>query len=179
MKFINLLWLKQVSVVFTVRATCILPKLRTVKIRTSVGLPERKVEHSAVLCLWRSWENSCVATCESVIARTVESCFLLVSLMFTLKKFQCHSVFQASFVMTQFLRYGNLNFSKCHQVPLHNGEIWTASLHPKSHVTDSKEKERKKKLSDCYCHLRQNYTSILVLLLLLIFFFLILCFRAS
>jgi hypothetical protein len=53
-----------------------------------------------------------------------------------LKKFQCHSnCCKASFFMTQFLQYGNLNFSKCHQVPLHNGEIWTVSLYPKPHVT--------------------------------------------
>ena len=170
--FINLLWLKQVSIVFTLCAACILLKLRIVKLRTSAVRPERKVEHSAVLCLWWSWENSCVATCESVITRTVESCFLLVSLMFTLKKFQCHSkCCKASFFMTQSLQYGNLNFSKCHQVPLLNGEIWTVSLHPKPRVTTFGQKDRKRKLSDCYCRLHHNYCLILVLLSLLIYLF--------
>jgi hypothetical protein len=95
--FINSLWLKQVSVVFTLCAACILLKLRIGKLRTSVGRPEHKREHSVVLCLWWWRENSCVAACESVVTKTVESCFLLVSLMFTLKKFQCHSnCFKAS-----------------------------------------------------------------------------------
>jgi hypothetical protein len=117
----------------------------------SVGHSERKVEHSVVLFLWWSWEDSCVTACESVITETVESCFLFVSVMFTLKKFQCHyKCFKASFFMTQFLQYGNLNFSKCHQVWLHNGGTWSSSSQSELHVTAFWQKETQKEIIELF-----------------------------